>query len=121
MLFGMKEAISRSLNLAPNYSQVRFSRGLSESHIYVAFYSKYDPTDYQEAAASWPQNVKFLDQFDGYYLGTYRFGDLHYTDHLSGSTLFVGRPSDFPENTPEHFHIDYPDSTTAIKVSAKTP
>ena len=121
MLFGMKEAISRSLNLAPNYSQVRFSRGLSESHIYVAFYSKYDPTAYQQATADWPQNVKFLDQFDGYYLGTYRFGDLHYTDHLSGSTLFVGRPSDFPENTPEHFHIDYPDSTTAIKVSAKTP
>lgn len=121
MLFGMQEAISRSLALAPNYSEIRFSRSLSEPHIYVAFYSKYDPTAYHKATASWPQNVKFLDQFDGYYLGNYRFGDLHFTDKLSGPTLFIGRPNDFPENTPEHFHIDYPDSTTAIKVSAKTP
>jgi len=120
MLVGMEEMVTRVSSLAIDYDQVWISRSLSEPHIYVAFYSRFDPGEYQKSSASWPHNVKFLDQYDGYWLGKYRFGDIHPEAQVSGRILYVGRPNEFSPNYPEHFHVNYLDGQTAIKVADNT-
>ena len=119
--YGIKELTTRLKEISEKYDQVNFSRSLSEPHIFVAFYTHYDPRQYQQASALWPRDVKFLDQYDGYFLGKYRFGDLHLEDKSSKRTLYVGKPQDFPPDYPEYFHIDYLDGQSAIKVAQKLP
>lgn len=121
MSYGWRELIPRLQPFADRFSEVRFSRSLSEPHIFVAFYTRYDPRQYQQASASWPRNVKFLDQFDGYYLGKYRFGDIYPTDLVTTPTLYIGKSENFPPGFPEYFHIDYPSSRPAIIVAQKLP
>ena len=108
MSYGWRELIPRLQPFAGRFPDVRFSRSLSEPHIFVAFYTRYNPRQYQQASASWPRNVKFLDQFDGYYLGKYRFGNIYPIDSVTTPTLFIGKPENFPPGFPEYFHIDYP-------------
>lgn len=125
MSFGWKEIISRASPMFDRYSEVRFSRTLSEPHIFVAFYLKIDPKVYHQAADDWSdfeaRGFTFLDQYDGYRLGNFRFGDLKAAEPVSGPTLYVGKPSDFPIGFTEYFHVDYPDGKTAIRVSEKLP
>ena len=118
MGYGFSQAVAEVIRLAPDFTQVRFSRTLSEPHIYLAFYSRFSPRDYQLASISWREfetlGFKFLDQYDGYRLGKYRFGDLNFDQPASSPTLFVGRPRDFPPSvTPKATYL-YPDSTPAI-------
>ena len=121
MSYGWRELMPRLQNFSNRFTDVRFSRSLSEPHIFVAFYTRMDPKEYQKASASWPRNVKFLDQFDGYYLGKYRFGDIHPIDPVTTPTLYIGKPEDFTPDFPEYFHIDYPSSKPAIIVAQKLP
>ncbi len=121
MSYGWRELIPRLQPFAGRFPDVRFSRSLSEPHIFVAFYTRYNPRQYQQASASWPRNVKFLDQFDGYYLGKYRFGNIYPIDSVTTPTLFIGKPENFPPGFPEYFHIDYPSSRPAIIVAQKLP
>lgn len=122
--YGIKEVFVRAKPLADKYTDVRFSRSLSEPHIYVAFYWQIDPQIYQQATSSWTdfdKQYKFLDQMDGYTLGEYRFGDIHPTDKTDHPILYIGRPDDFPPNFPEYFHVDYLNGKTAIKVAEALP
>lgn len=121
---GIKEVFVRTKQLTDKYADVRFSRSLSEPHVYVAFYWQIDPKIYQQATTGWTnfdKRYKFLDQMDGYTLGKYRFGDIHPTDKTDHPILYIGRPTDFPPDFPEYFHIDYPNGQTAIKVAEKLP
>jgi hypothetical protein len=124
MGYGWKEVVNRAGNLSVNFDHVRVSRSLSEPHIFWAFYTKADPKQYQEATPSWlvfeDKGLKFLDQYDGYNLGKFRFGDLHLGD-FEDSTLLIGRPQEFPANYPEHFHVDFPNGQPAIKVAPLLP
>ena len=122
--YGLRETLTRVMPMADRYSDIRFSRALSEPHIYVAFYGKVDPAFYQQEAQKWvdfDQKFRFLDQFDGYYLGKYRFGDIHPRENPDHPILFVGRPEDFPADFPEYFHIDYLTGQTAVVVAEKSP
>lgn len=122
--WGMKEVFARAKPLADKYTDVRFSRLLSEPHIYVAFYWQIDPAFYQQATAGWTdfdKRYKFLDQMDGYYLDKYRFGDIHPSDSTDHPILYIGRPTDFSNDFAEYFHIDYLNGQTAIKVAEARP
>jgi len=125
MLYGRREAFTRVANLSAEFPEVRISRSLSEPHIYLAFYTSLLPSVYQISAQNWPDlkslGLKFLDQYDGYTLGKYRFGDLHLSDPVTVPTLFIGSPSDFPSHYSEYFHIDSPDGRSVIKVARKDP
>jgi hypothetical protein len=122
MLFGRRELVERITALAPAYTQIQVSRSLSEPHIYFAFYNHLDPRDYQRQSVSWQvyreKGLKFLDQYDGYYLNHIRFGSLDYSSAPAGS-LLAGRPEDFPDTVKPMFVIDNPDGTPAIYVAAK--
>ncbi|HJZ05725.1 hypothetical protein A2634_04925 [Candidatus Amesbacteria bacterium RIFCSPHIGHO2_01_FULL_48_32] len=125
MSYGWRQAISRGLPISDRFTDVRVSRIFSESHIFLAFYSAYPPKEYQKESTAWldfeAKGLRFLDQLDGYYLGKFRFGDLKFSEPVTRPTLFIGPPSQFPENYPEYFHVDYPNGTPAIKIAEKTP
>ena len=117
MNHGLSETINRTLNLANDLRKnIYFSRSLSEPHIYLAFYSQLDPDFYQWEINQYQgfqsEGYKFLDQYPEISILNWHFGS------VSGDKpgLHVGRPDDFPADFPEHFHIDYPDGSTAVKV-----
>ncbi len=125
MNYGWTDLMPRLMPIAERFNNVRFSRSLSEPHIFVAFYNKIDPVVYQRESIAWlefeKKGLKFLDQYDGYYLGKYRFGDLNYGDKVLKPTLFVGRPDEFPDNAGHYIKIYYPDGKEAMRVAEKQP
>ena len=125
MTYGWRELMPRLKAIARRFTDVRISRSLSEPHIFVAFYWQIDPLVYQKAAGSWAdfssKGYKFLDQYDGYYLNNYRFGNIYPTDAVDHPVLFVGKPDDFPPDYGEYFHINYPNGQPAIQVAEKLP
>ncbi len=125
MLFGRNQAFTRFIDIADRFSEVQISTGLSEPHIYLAFFQKIPPKDYQAASNTWlvfeAKNLKFLDQLDGYRLGKYRFGSIHPKEEVRVPTLFVGKSDEFPPNFPNYFHIDLPNGEPTITVAEKLP
>ena len=125
MSYGWGQLLPRLQPFADRFADVRFSRSLSEPHIFLAFYWQIDPRQYQQAAIKWSdfnqKGLSFLDQYDGYYLGKYRFGDIHPTDSVTHPVLFIGKPSDFPPDFPRYFDINYPSGLPAITVSQALP
>jgi len=119
MSFGWREAMPRLVGIARDYDVVQVSRSLSEPQIFVAFYEKIDPTYFQSQSKEWANfdqtGLKFLDQYDGYTLGKYRFGNLNLD--RSKKTLLVGKPDDIPTDYGKYFEIFYPDGKVAIKVA----
>jgi len=125
MLYGRREALTRVASISGGLEEVRISRSLSEPHIYLAFFSRFSPAEYQMYSRNWPDpttlGLKFLDQVDGYSLDKYRFGNLNFEAPVDHSVLYVGLPSDFPPDYPGLFRIDYPDGRPAVTVAAKNP
>lgn len=121
MTYGWRELTSRLKAISERFTDVRVSRSLSEPHIFMAFYFRLNPREYQKASAAWPRNVKFLDQYDGYFLGKYRFGNIYPQDAVDHPVLYIGKPDDFPPDYGEYFHIDYPNGRPAIQVAEKLP
>lgn len=123
MLYGYKEAFNRAEPMFANFDQIAVSRSLSEPHIYVAFYTQFDPREYQIASRDWSKfsalGYKFLDQFDGYKLAKFTFGDLHLNTLSPSDTLLIGKSNDFPLDYPKYFAIDYPNGETAVIVAKK--
>jgi 4-amino-4-deoxy-L-arabinose transferase-like glycosyltransferase len=125
MNYGWTELMPRLMPIADRFEEVRFSRSLSEPHIFLAFYNQTNPLFYQKESENWLEferrGLKFLDQYDGYTLGKYRFGDLKYAEKVSIPTLFVGRPDEFPDNTSHYIKIYYPDGSPSMLVAEKQP
>jgi 4-amino-4-deoxy-L-arabinose transferase-like glycosyltransferase len=124
MGYGWKTAISPIFSATEYFSEVRISRALSEPHIYLAFYARLDPVFYQLSSASWAdfqsRGFRFLDQYDGYWLGSFRFGDLNFDRPVSFPVLYIGRPQDFPTGTDYKILSVYPDGQPAIVSVVKT-
>jgi hypothetical protein len=84
-----------------NYVKIRVSRSLGVPHIWMMFYQRWEPSEVQKYSKDWlvyddGERVS-IDQYDGYQLGNYIFGNIYYEDRLyEENTLFVGRPEDFP-------------------------
>lgn len=124
MGYGWSKAVETIFSQSDSYSEVRISRSLSEPHIYIAFYALLDPVDYQKSSVDWSsfesRGFKFLDQYDGYWLGNLRFGDLNFDKPVNFPVLYVGRPEDFPESTPFQVISSYPDGKPNIVMTSKT-
>lgn len=121
MSYGWRELMPRLSGIAREYGEVQVSRSLSEPQIFVAFYEKIDPVYFQSQSRAWTdfdkKGLKFLDQYDGYSLGKYRFGNLNLDSAKLQKTLLVGKPLDIPESYGQYFSIFYPDGKPAIQVS----
>lgn len=83
MLAGRKELIELAESQENKDKGVIMSKRLSEPHIYVAFYTKWDPVNYQNESQDWlryeKDKLKFVDQLGEYKLGRYTFRDINYS------------------------------------------
>ncbi len=118
MLYGDLEVGYWLSENAREYSKVIVSRKLSEPHIFIAFAEAWDLTDYQKSTVEWrryrEENLKFLDQLDGYSLGKYTFGSIYPDDFTRYNTLLVGRPDEFPKESTLIKKFTYPDGKDSI-------
>lgn len=125
MSYGWAEAISRFKPISTQYSQVKVSRSFSESQIFIAFYWPVPPSEFQKSSASWAdfdkKGFRFLDQYDGYRLGNFRFGNLNPNEAVSVPTLLIGKPEEFTEKDPYYFQIFSPTGKPAIQISSRQP
>lgn len=119
MLYGRKKVVEFVNAVESNYEEIVFSRSLSEPQIHVAFYTKWEPTDYQKETQDWlryeEEGRPFLDQLGEYHLGKYTFTGIA-RELDDPKTLFIGKSNEFPQNTPFVKEIYYPDGRPAILI-----
>lgn len=123
MLYGRGEAVRYAFDNKDNYEKILVSRTLSEPQIYTAFYTKFDPIEFQKESQNWAvykdKNLSFLDQLGEYNLGKFTFKNIDdKSDFKTPRTLLIGKPSDFPENTVFTKEILFPDGTPNIAILA---
>lgn len=121
MLYSRQQAVEFARLQEESYKEIVFSRMLSEPHIYVAFYSQWDPIDYQNQSQDWrrfeKEGLLFLDQLGEYRLGKYTFRHINYsTDKILKDTLLFGKPEEFPQDVVPLKTIYYPNEKPAILV-----
>jgi 4-amino-4-deoxy-L-arabinose transferase-like glycosyltransferase len=119
MLYGRREAVLEVSAREENYNEIFLSRSLTEPQIFVAFYTRWDPADYQEASVDWlryeEENLPFLDQLGKYHLGKYTFKSLDYiNDSKIPQVMIVGKPEDFSANVVPSKIINYPNASPAL-------
>lgn len=119
MAYGMKDAISYISSVEDRYETIVLSQSFSEPQIFVGFYKKWDPADYQAHTQDWlrykEENLTFLDQLGEYRLGKYLFRSIDYSrDSAVSSVLIVGKPKDFPPLVVPTKIINYPSGEPAI-------
>ena len=121
MLYGRQEAVEFVKSAEGNYDQIVFSRSLSEPQIFVAFYTKWDPQDYQRQAQDWlryeKEGLSFVDQLGEYRLGKYVFSNIggeKYKDKTG--VLLVGKTEEFHQKVTPIKTIYYPDRKPAILI-----
>jgi len=121
MLFGRKEAVEFAAAKTDNYEQIIFSRSLSEPQIFVAFFSKWDPADYQKESTDWlryeDENLTFVDQLGTYNLGKYIFKNITFNEDAKiPGVLLIGKPDEFPHETPVLKTIYLPNKNRTILI-----
>lgn len=110
MSYGWSGAMTYINSIQDNYEEVIISRAFSEPHIFIAFYNKWDPVDYQKQSRGWlryeKQGLLFIDQLGEWKLGKYTFRDIRYSDNPKlENTLLIGRERDFPSDTKSEFNV----------------
>lgn len=121
MLYGRKEAISFAASVEDQYATILVNRSLSEPQIYVGFYKKWNPADYQNESRDWlryeKENRSFVDQLGEYRLGKYVFANTHDTLKSQKPVLLVGGVGDIPKNAKLVKEVKSPDGKTVIFVA----
>lgn len=110
--YGYEEVVAKTEELKPQYDQIIFTKAHSEPHIFVAFYTQMDPTEFQAQAQEWKyfedEGFKFLDMIN-YRLGKYYFKTIDWQkDSREPNTLIVGSPQEIPKDIQYKFVISDP-------------
>lgn len=119
--YGYKEVVEYISNNDEDIDKVIFTKTYGEPQIFVAFYSRLDPRIYQAESRNWltyeDQGFPWLDQLPSYTLGKFIFEDIRYmgTPRDSG-VVYVGKQSDFWDDTHVLQKIDFPDKTNAFVI-----
>lgn len=119
MLFGRREAVLDANFSEQNYQEIILSRSLTEPQIFVAFYTTWDPSDYQKESQDWlryeEKKLPFLDQLGEYHLGKYTFKSLDYiNDSKIPQVLIIGKPEEFKNTITPINVVNYPNASPAI-------
>ena len=122
--FGYRDLLAKVRTYSDKYSTIVFDRG-SQAQIFVAFYNRLDPTEYQSSSAAWwPQitekKLLFLDMLDPYSLGKYTFKTFDASrDLVPGNLVVIRAEKANPSLTPYILDtIEYPDRTPAFYLLA---
>jgi len=119
MQYGRKEIVEFTAGVENNYDEIFISRTISSPNIWFEFYRKWDPSQVQLASKQWlvyeKLGVPYLDQLDGYKLGKYVFGSIHFDEMKnSKNILIVGKPEEFKSGVAPLKIFYLPDKTPAF-------
>lgn len=91
-----KQAISRISNIYNNYDQVVFTTDYNEPYIYLLFYLKVDPKDYQQQAKLSATRGIDVGEVEAY--NHFRFRHIYWPDdRAKPKTLFIGSEEELPD------------------------
>ncbi|MFZ2202752.1 MAG: hypothetical protein WAV56_05180, partial [Microgenomates group bacterium] len=118
--FGYRDLLAKIKTYSDKYPQIIFDRG-NQAQIFVAFYNRLDPKEYQSySAAWWPQieqrKLLFLDMLDPYSLGQFTFKSFDAsTDLVPGNLVVIRAEKANPALDPYILDkVEYPDRTPAF-------
>ncbi|HEX6977559.1 MAG TPA: glycosyltransferase family 39 protein [Patescibacteria group bacterium] len=117
MIYGTKEVVDFISKEEGGKKEVIISKSVSEPQIYLAFYKKIDPREYQSASRNWELVNGWVDQQGSYNIGKYIFRDINYNvDSKLKNIILVGKPSEFPTSAKIDFVVNYPNLTPAYYI-----
>ncbi len=115
MMYGTRQLVDNISGYSDK--EIVVSKNISEPQIYIAFYSKMNPVDYQNASKNWSLVNGWVDQQGEYTLGRYTFRNINYfVDAKLKNTVLVGTVGDFPIDVKANFVVSYPNQTPAYYV-----
>lgn len=124
--YGYKQVVNYVNEHYFEYDQIVFSRFYGEPHMFTLFYSKFDPASYQNnpnlvryQAYDWVWVLKF----DKYYFPNLSDQDTKFSElknQIKGRVLYIGRPEDFPSDTPRLYSVNFLNGDPAFDI-VKTP
>ncbi len=120
--YGYRQAIQFAEAHRQEYPKVVMTKWYGEPQIFVAFYTKWNPKDFQQ------QNLKllryekegkiWLDQLDKYQIGRYTFKYINWPNEPKDKqTLYIGKFDDFPYGAKILKTIYFPDGTVAFHLA----
>lgn len=122
LLYGYRELVTKIEKLSPQYSRVIIDRG-SQSQVFIAFYTKMDPSFYQDFSKEWwpvieKKNLLFLDMINEYELGKFTFKSFDPSSDLIPGNLVVIKTEKYNPNFAPNVldRVDYPDDTPAFYI-----
>lgn len=121
MQYGIEEIFDYINENGGKYDRIFLSKRLGVPNIWVAFYQKWDPIDYQMATKDWrryeAEGRDYLDQLEHYSLGKYNFGSVDVGKlRETPNTLVIGEPREFHLSQEAIKTIYYPNGTVAYKI-----
>ena len=94
--YGRKDAALFAESIKADYNQVIVSTSLRHVYAFFLYYLRYDPVKYLNeggtVSGGWAVEQNKFDK--------YHFRSFDFRNGKDGSTLFIGRPLDFPPETP---------------------
>ncbi len=113
--YGYRQAVEEVARIENRYQKIVVSNQphLDQSYIFFLFYLKYPPIDYQKSGGT--VSGGFAETHKGFYKYTFRPIEWNMEDKGT-QTLYVGRPSDFPEGVKVIKTINFLDGKPAIKI-----
>jgi len=113
--YGYKEVVVAVEEVQDKYSTIVVTNKphLDQSYIFFLFYTKYNPAMYQAGGGT--VTGGFAETHTGF--GKYDFRPINWNEEVKdGSTLYIGRPEDFPGDVKVLKEINFLDGTPAIKI-----
>lgn len=120
MAYGWKEAAKVIQKNYGKFDKIVISRSFSEPQIMLAFFTKYDPGEYQKNREAFLEyerrELTFVDQLGNYGFDKYEFRDLQWDiDKKIPDILMVGKGEEFPRNVSGIRTISTPDGKDVFK------
>lgn len=117
--YGYKEAIDYVQSHQDKYDQVVMTKWYGEPQLFVAFYTQWDPLDFQaknkELLRYESEGRAWLDQLEPYSVGEWEFKYLNWTlQEKNPRALYIGKWDDFWADSHIVKQIDYPSGKPAF-------
>lgn len=121
--YGYKQAVNYVQAHQNQYDQVVFSRTYGEPHIFLLFFENYDPAKFlsdQSLIRYEDHQWIWVYHFDKYYFPDLGDAGSRYDDWIKQNPgkkiLFVGKPGDFPNDTPILDQVNFLDGSAAFQI-----
>lgn len=119
--YGYSEAVKYAEAHKDEYHNIIFTKWYGEPQLFLAFYGKLDPREYQKDNIFLKRyeelGLPWLDQLDVYKIGKYSFQSLDWKGPGDNkNTLYIGKSDDFWIDTTYAKQIKFPDGTTAFNL-----